>query len=156
MTAPVYSLPLDQATTALLELLRGTGRTVWDGAYGGDPTKPAYPYGILYALPGGSSDPFPDLGGRRLPVTLAFQVTAVSTVRNQCQATVRQFHDQVLARTAAGWVHDLPAPAGWECVDRTPDPVMPGVDRTGEPPRVVYSSPLRFALTYAPAQGVSP
>lgn len=151
MTAPVYSLPVDQVTTALLTLLRSTGRVVHDGAYNGDPTAPAYPYAILYSLLGGNSDPFPDLAGRRLPVVVSYQVTAVSNLRNQCEATTRLMRDRVLARNVDSWVYGLPEVPGWLCTDRRPDQVMPGVDRSGDPPRAIYSSPLRFTLTYQPA-----
>lgn len=150
VTAPVHSAPLDLVTTAVLELLRGTGRTVYDGAYAGDPTSPTYPYGVLYRIPGGSSDATPDLAMTRQSVTVAFQVTAVSSLRNQCEATTRLFRDRLMARDIGGWVHELTLPPGWACTNRSPDPTMPGVDRSGDPPRAIYSCPLRFQLTVTP------
>ena len=151
MSLPLYSPPLDQVTTAVLELLRGTGRTVWDGAYGGDPAQPAYPYGVLYRLTGGNSDPLPDLDADGDEVTVAYQVTAVSNLRNQCENTGVRFRDRVLARNTDGWVYGIAVPAGWQVIDRRPDPALPGIDRAGDPPRAVYSLPFRFALTIAPA-----
>ncbi|WP_157936891.1 hypothetical protein, partial [Geodermatophilus chilensis] len=139
MTAPALSPPLDQITTALLGLLRGTGRDVWDGAYGGDPTQPAYPYGILYRIPGGSSDATPDLSGTPRTQTVPYQVTTVSNLRNQCEHTARLFRDRLLARAPGGFLHPLPTLDGWACVDRRPDPAMPGIDRAGDHPTAVFS-----------------
>jgi hypothetical protein len=150
VTNPVYSAPLDLVTTAVLELLRTTGRTVYDGAYGGDPIKPIYPYSILYRIPGGSTDPFPDLDGNPREATVAYQVTTVSNLRNQCEATARLLHDRLLARTGSGYVYGLNMPTGWTDIDRRPDPAMPGIDRGGEPPAAIYSLPQRIYLTIAP------
>jgi hypothetical protein len=163
VTAP-YSPPLDVITTAVLQLMRATGRAVFDGAfsrvpdleqtnpvYAADPVNTQYPYGLLYQLPGGSSDPFPDLDLDLRATTIAFQVTAVSNVRNQCQAVARQFRDQVIARVDHGWVHDIAMPDGWRIAQRLPDPAAPGIDRAGDPPRVIHSCPVRFALTITPA-----
>ena len=160
LTPPTYSPPLDLVTTAALSQLRATGRVVFDSVYArvpelvtqnagyaADPMKPPYPYGIFYSLPGGSSDLTPDLAVSRKVVELAFQVTAVSNLRNQCQATGRLFRDRLLARTRDGFVHDLPMPTDWECTDRTPDGAMPGVDVSGDATSRVYSQPFRFYLT---------
>ena len=136
--------PVDEITTAVLDLLNASGFVVWDGAYGGSPTAPAYPYGVLYALFGGDSDPLPELDGRHDSVTLPFQVTSVSDRRNQCQALGARLRGQMLAGV-------LPVVAGWACVERRMDPVMPGVDRVGEPPNVVFSEPARYLLTYSPS-----
>lgn len=151
MTTPIHSAPLDLVTTAILGLLTGTGRTIYDAVYDGNPTRPPYPYGILYRLLGGSSDPFPDLGGDPQEDTLAYQVTAVSNLRNQCEATGRLFRDRILARDGTGWVYGLILPTGWVCIDRRPDPAMPGIDRAGDGAAAVYSLPLRFTVTIAPA-----
>jgi hypothetical protein len=164
VTAPTYSPPLDELTTAVLHLLRATGRAVFDGAfervaeleaedstYAADPVDTVFPYGVLYQLPGGSADPFPDLDLDLRSTTVPFQATAVSNVRNQCQFVARQFRDQLTARTAAGWTHDLAAPDGWQVIHRALDPAMPGVDRSGDPPRALYSCPVRFAFTITPA-----
>lgn len=152
MTTPTHSAPLDLVTTAVLNLLRGTGRTVYDGAYAGSPTQPAYPYAVLYRIPGGSSDPFPDLDANPREATVAYQVTAVSSLRNQCEATGRQLRDRVLTRNPDGtWLHPIAIPNGWQVIRRTPDDVLPGVDQTGQPPSAVFSTPFRFHITVAPS-----
>lgn len=150
MTTP-YSPPLDLVTTAVLELLRGTGRTVYDGAYAGDPLRPTYPYAVLYRIAGGSADPFPDLDANLREVTAAYQVTTVSNVRNQAEATGRLMRDRVLARAADGYLHPLAMPPGWACIGRRPDSAAPGIDRTGDHPNAIFSQPARFYLTITPA-----
>lgn len=154
MTAP-YSPPLDLVTTAALELLRGSAaergpRWLYDGAYDGDPLAPAYPYGILYRVPGGSADPMPDLDLDLRTVTVPYQVTTVSNVRNQCERAAGDFRDLLLARSGGGWAHELALPDGWACVDRRPDPAMPGIDRTGDYPTVIFTLPAKYLLTIAP------
>lgn len=161
MSIPVTSPPLDLITTGLLDFFAQSGRTGYDGAYTGDPVRPAYPYWILYSLAGGSADPMPDLDMDLTTVTAVWQVTAVSNLRNQAQRTRQTLRDLLLARTAdradrlyantAGWTYPLPMPTGWTCIQRTPDPALPGVDRAGEVPAAVFSAPFRFALTIAPA-----
>lgn len=161
VTTPIASPPLDAITTALLDLFKGTGRTVHDGAYSGDPIAPAYPYAILYSTAGGSADPIPDLDKRSDEITATWQVTAVSNRRNQAELTRRQLRDRLLARhlehpdqtyaNTAGWVYPIACPAGWQIVDRNPDPAMPGVDRTGDVPAAIFSAPLLFTLTVVPA-----
>lgn len=150
MTNPALSAPLDLVTTAVLEMLRASGRTVYDGAYTGDPTSPAYPYGLLYRLTGGSSDATPDLDADPQTVTVAYQATAVSNYRNQCEQTGRVFRDRVIGRSGGGWAYPLTLPAGWVCVDRRADLSMPGIDRTGNEPSPVFSLPFRFTLTISP------
>jgi hypothetical protein len=149
VTTPAVSAPLDQITTALLNLLNASSRKVWDGAYGGSPTAPTYPYGILYRIAGGTSDFTPDLGDSRPTVVVPYQVTAVSNVRNQCEQTGRVFRDRILARTRDGFTYPLAMPDGWACTDRRPDPVMPGIDRTGDVPNAIFTLPARFYLTIA-------
>ena len=147
MTNPVYSVPLDLVTTAVLTLLRSTGRALHDGAYTGSPTAPAYPYAIVYRIAGGNSDVTPDLAASLRTVTVVYQVTAVSNLRNQCEATTRLFRDRLLARNRDGWVYGLDMPDGWACVDRRPDPAMPGIDRSGDHPQAIYAQPARYSLT---------
>lgn len=151
MTNPVLSPPLDLITTAVLDLLNASSRKVWDGAYGGSPTAPAYPYGVLYRIPGGSSDATPDMSGDPRTVIVPYQVTAVSNLRNQCEATARVFRDRLLARIPGGFLYPLAMPEGWRCTDRRPDPAMPGIDRTGDTPNAIYSLPARFYLTITSA-----
>jgi hypothetical protein len=156
-----YSPPLDLFTTALLGLFATSGRTIYDGAYAGDPTSPAYPYGILFSLPGGSAEPFPDLDLDRTAVTAVWQVTAVSKLRNQAEAAARVFRDLLCARTvehpeqlyanSAGWAYPITAPPGWQVITRTPDAALAGVIRTGDTPNAVFSAPFKFSLTIAPA-----
>lgn len=158
------SAPLDEVTTAVLGLLRGTGRPVFDSGYtrdpqlagsdrryAADPVKPPYPYGILYRIPGGSADATPDLGISMRDVTVAFQVTAVSNYRNQCEFTGRQFRDRIFDRELGGWKYSIAMPDGWFCTARLIDPVLPGVDQAGQQPTVTYSQPSRFYLTVARA-----
>jgi len=145
------SAPLDLVTTAVLTLLRGTGRTVYDAVYAGDPLKPPYPYGLLYRLPGGSADATPDLAMSLRDVTVPYQVTAVSNLRNQCEHAGREFRDRIFARELGGWKNPLPMPDGWTCTARLIDPVMPGVDQAGTQPNVVFSQPFRFYLTVSPS-----
>lgn len=152
VTLPVYSAPLDAVTTAVLELFRATGRDVWDGAYGGDPLKPRYPYHLLYRIAGGSSDPFPDLAGNPMAVTVAYQLTTVGKRRNECENAARSARDRFLARTPGGFVYGLAMPPGWADAARAPDPVMPGIDRSGEHPTAIYSLPQRLYLTVAPTE----
>ena len=151
MTNPIYSPPVDQVTTAVLGLLNTTGRTVYDGAYGGDPTSPAYPFGILYSLAGGSTDALPDLDDERQHITLAYQVSTVSNLRNQCEATARLFHDRLTARRDGSHVYALPMPTGWVCINRRADPAQPGTDPDGTPPARVFTRPARYLLTITPA-----
>lgn len=152
MTIPAYTPPLDEVTTALLDLFRLSSRTIFDGAYGGDAVKPVYPYGILYAVAGGVADPMPDLDKRGDEITAAWQATAVSKLRNQAQQLQRVLRDLLLARDGAGgWLYPITVPAGWVCVDRSADPVPGGVDRAGDPPNAIFSAPFRFTLTLAPA-----
>lgn len=150
MTA-AYSAPLDEVTTAVLTLLRTGTRDVWDGVYAGDPLAPGYPYHLLYRIAGGNSDAMPDLDLDLRVTTVAFQVSTVATLRNQCEHAAREARDLLLGRTPTGWATDLDLPAGWQCIDRRPDPAMPGVDRVGEPPLAVYTQPARYLLTIAPA-----
>ena len=161
VSVPAYSPPLDAVTTALLDFFRQSGRTIHDAVYKGDPSSPAFPYGILYSLPGGTADPFPDLDADYTAVTAVWQVTAVSKLRNQAERTARVFRDLLLARTrdhpdqsygnASGWRYELPMPSGWQCVDRAPDPMPAGVVRTGDTPNAIFTAPFKFALTLAPA-----
>lgn len=164
VTLPVYSAPLDQVTTAVLWLLRGAGHAVFDGvyarvpdlaaqdpAYAANPLKPAYPYSILYRIPGGSSDPFPGLDGDPREATLAYQLTTVSNYRNQCEYAARAARDRYLARTGSGYVYGLAMPDGWTDIGRRPDPATPGIDRPGDTPNAVFSLPQRFTLTIAPS-----
>lgn len=160
MTVPAASPPLDEMTTALLDLFRQSKRTVYDGAFGGDPAAPGYPYAVLYSVPGGSADPMPDLDADYSTVTAVWQVTAVSGLRNQAQQTARVFRDLLLARApdrpdqlygnTARWRYDLPAPRGWQVVDRRPDLALAGVIRTGDTPTAIFSAPFKFALTITP------
>lgn len=149
------SLPLDRVTTAVLTLLRGTAERdkpqwVYDGAYTGDPVKPPYWYSILYQLPGGSIDPMPDLDANRNEITVVFQDTVVSNLRNSAQAGARIHHDRLLDRTPGGlWSHPLDLPEGWRDIDRRPDSTVPGVDRAGSKPAAVFNLPQRFYLTFA-------
>lgn len=145
-----YFAPLDAMTTALLDLLRTSGRDVYDGAYGGDPLAPAYPYHVLYRIAGGSADPIPTLDLDLRVMTVAYQVTTVAQVRNQCENAALALRELLLARTATGWANDLPLADGWQVVHRAPDPAMPGVDRTGDYPAVLYNQPARYLLTIAP------
>lgn len=158
------SAPLDEVTTAVLGLLRGTGRPVFDSGYtrdpqlagsdrryAADPVKPPYPYGILYRIPGGSADATPDLGISMRDVTVAFQVTAVSNYRNQCEYAAREARDRLLARAPGGWAYPLLLPTGWVCVDRRPDPAMPGIDRVGNYPNAIFNAPARYLITVTPA-----
>lgn len=145
-----YFPPLDEMTTALLELLRTGGRTVYDGAYGGDPLAVTYPYSILYQIPGGAADAIPTLDLDLRVMTVAYQVTTVSNLRNQCQNAAGQIRDLLLARTSSGWANDLPLASGWQVIHRAPDAALPGIDRTGEYPAVLYNQPARYHLTIAP------
>ena len=152
MSIPVASPPLDEITTALLDLFGLTGRTVYDGDYDGDPVKPAYPYAVLYSIPGGSADPMPDLDKRGDEVTASWQVSCVSNYRNQAQQLARACHDLVAARTGpgSGWAYPIAVPAPWTCTDRTAEQPA-GVIRTGQTPNAIFTAPLRFTLTIAPA-----
>ncbi len=143
MTGPLTP-PLDLITTAVLELLRTGGRTVYGAAYTGDPHNPPYPYDVLYQLPGGSADPFPSLDDRHNEATLVFQVTAVSNLRNQAQWAARAARDLMVGGSP------LPMPDGWVCIHRRPDPAMPGVDRAGLEPNTIYTVPARYLITVAP------
>lgn len=138
------SAPLDRITTALLTLLRTTGRTVYDAVYAGDPTKPAYPYAVLYVLDGGDSDATPDMGFTRSDVIVPYQITTVSSLRNQAQAVGRQLRDTFLTG-------ELVIPDGWLCTLRDLDPVMPGIDRVGENPTATFNHHQRVFLTVSPA-----
>lgn len=150
MTAP-YSAPLGQVTTALRDFFAALGHDVWDGAYGGDPLIPAYPYYVLYAVPGGSSDPIPTLDLDLRAKTAAWQLTAVSNLRNQAQDAAGRAYDLLVARTGDGWAHEPSWPDGWQCIRREPADELPGVIRTGEYPAAIYSQPVPFQLTLAPA-----
>lgn len=151
VSIPAYTPPLDDVTTALLDLFRLADGTVYDGAYNGNPVKVAYPYRILYPIPGGSSDPFPDLDLDRRAVTASWQLTAVSNYRNQAERTARISRDLLLARADGDWLYPIDAPDGWQILTRRPDDVMPGVLRSGDAPTAVWSAPIRFTLTLAPA-----
>lgn len=147
MTAPTVA-PWDAVTTALLRLLEGAGRPIFDGVYGGDPTAPPYWYGILYAVGGGDSDALPDLDGVHGAQTGAWQVSCVGSSRTQAQAAARILTGRVLARTAdGGWAHPLTLPPPWQVVDRRLDDGTPGVDRQVDPPRTVFVVPARLLLT---------
>lgn len=156
MTGPLTP-PLDLITTAVLDLLDTPARKVWDGAYGGPPIITNTAYGILYAVAGGDANPFPDLDDRNDTVTATYQVTAVSRYRNQCQQAARAFRDLMVGKVGSAgpnfvwtYAHPLDMPAGWTCIDRRPDPGLPGVDRTGEHPNALFTSPARYLLTIAP------
>lgn len=150
MTNPVLSAPLDVITTNVINLLKTTGRPVYDGVYGGNPTSPTFPYAIAYQLPGGNADATPDMGATLQTVTAVFQVTSVSNVRNQCQNTTRQMRDRLIGRAEGDWAYELAMPAGWVCTAREPDSVLPGVDRQGDPPTAIYSQSARYLLTFSP------
>jgi hypothetical protein len=135
----------------VLTLLRGSGRTIWDGAYAGSPVAPAYPYAILYRIAGGSSDATPDMSGDPRTIVVPYQVTTVSNLRNQCEQTARVLRDRLLARTPGGFTVPAAMPDGWRCVDRRPDPAMPGIDRSGDTPNAIFSLPARYLLTITPA-----
>lgn len=151
MTVPAYFAPLDEVTSALLDLFKLSGREVYDGRYDGDPVRPAYPYGILYSVPGGNADPMPTLDLDRRTATGAWQVTAVSNYRNQAQRTAGMFRDLLTARSGSGWVYPLTVPDGWVCIARDTDAVVPGVDSAGLVPNAIYSAPVPFTVTIAPA-----
>jgi hypothetical protein len=164
VTAPLTP-PIDLITTAVLTLLRTTERVVFDGGYApvpelvaqnagyaANPVRPTYPYAILYSLAGGDTDPMPDLDDRRDTVTLAYQVTSVSSLRNQCQQTGRVLRDRLVGKTPGGhYAHELVMPDGWVCIARRPDYVTPGIDRTGDTPTAIYTEPARYLLTITPA-----
>jgi hypothetical protein len=144
--------PLDLITTAVLGLLRTGGRTVWDAVYGGSATTPGFPYDILYPLLGGDSNPMPTLDDRNDTVTVPYQVTSVSNLRNQAQRQARVARDLLIGRApSGGYATPLLMPDGWTCVHRAPDPVMPGVDRAGDNPNAIFTAPARYLLTIAPA-----
>lgn len=150
MTAPLTP-PLDLIDTAVLTLLRTGGRTVYDGAFGGNAVTPAYPYDILYGLLGGSSDPMPDLEDRNDEITLPYQVTSVSSLRNQARRTARVARDLLIGRNPAGaHVTPMVMPTGWVCIRRAADPAMPGVDRTGDTPNAIFTVPARYLITVTP------
>ena len=163
LTSAVSSPPLDEFTTAILTLLRGDAvergaRWVYDGAYDGDPLRPAYPYAVLYRIPGGSSDVTPDMADSPHTVTAVWQVTTVGRFRNQVERAAQAAHDRLVGRARApglnqpwAYAHPLAMPPGWVCTERRPDPSMPGIDRSGEHPNAVFSLPARFHLTIAPA-----
>ena len=144
--------PLDLVTTAVLELLRGADRPVYDGAFDGDPLAPDYWYSILYAVPGGDADAMPDLDDENDTVTVPFQVSTVSDLRNEAQAGARVLHDRLLARSRVrdDWAFPLVMPDGWQCIGRRPDPSLPGVERTGAPPNAIFTVPARYLLTISP------
>lgn len=155
VSIPALSPPLDEITTALLDLLDLSGFTRageqgWDGAFGGNPKSPIYPYWILYAIPGGVADPMPDLDMRLDETTAVWQVTAVSPFRNQAQRLARVCRDLVLGRNDHGFVYPIAVPFGWEIADRQPDAAHAGVMRAGDPPNAIFSAPIRFTLTVAP------
>lgn len=154
---PAASPPLDEITTALLDLFDLSGRTRadgqgFDGDYDADPVKPAFPYWVLYSIPGGSADPMPDLDKRGDEVTAVWQLSAVSKFRNQAQQLARACHDLVVARTGpgVGWAYPIVIPAGWVCTDRTAGQPA-GVVRTGQTPNAIYTAAVRFTLTICPA-----
>lgn len=136
--------PLDLVTTAVLELLRGAGRPVYDGAYTGDPARPPFWYSILYRLTGGSSDPLPDLDDSYDEVTAPYQVTAVADRRNQAEAASRILRDRLLTGP-------LVMPDGWACIRVRPDDATPGVDRSGTEPNAIFTVPARYLITVARA-----
>jgi hypothetical protein len=139
LTAPL-SAPLHLVTTALLDMLRTGDRTVYDGAYQGDPLRPKYPYAVLYALDGGDSDWTPDLADSRRDVVVVHQITSVSNLRNQAQAIGQQHRDRFLAG-------ELAMPAGWVCSHRDLDRTVPGIDRVGDNPTAVYNHHQRVLMT---------
>jgi hypothetical protein len=143
--------PLDLVTTAVLALLRTGGRTVYDGAFRGDPMAPSYPYDVLYAVPGGSSDPFPDLEDDSDEVVVPYQVTSVSDLRNQAQWQARQARDLLVGRGGGAYATPFAMPAGWACVRRWSDAGLPGVIRTGDHPNAIFSVPARYLLAVVPA-----
>ena len=157
------SPPLDEFTTAILELLRGDAVEqgpgwVYDGVYGGDPLDPAYPHHLLYRVPGGNADTTPDLADSRASVTAVWQVTTVGRYRNQCERAAQAAHDRLVGRIRDEgldkpwrYAHPLPAIGGWQVTERRPDPAMPGIDRAGDHPNAVFSLPARFYLTIARA-----
>lgn len=148
MTAP-YSVPVDEVTTAVQRLVETLDRPTYDAVYAGDPLTPIYPYYIVFQVPGGNPDPIPTLDLDLRSSTLAFQVTAVSDLRNQAQNAGRRAHDLFFARDDSGWLHDLVLPDGWQCLQRIPGQPA-GVIRTGEHPAAVFSQPVPFQLTLAP------
>lgn len=143
LTAPI-SAPLHLVTTALLTLLRTSTRTVYDGAYQGDPTRPSYPYCVVYALDGGDSDWTPDLADSRQDVVVVHQITTVSNLRNQAQAVGQQLRDVFLRG-------ELVMPAGWLCTRRDLDRTVPGVDRVGDNPTAVFNHHQRVLMTISRA-----
>lgn len=151
MNVPAVSPPLDEVTTALLDLFALTGRTGYDGAYGGNPVQPGYPYWILFAIPGGSADPFPDLDLDLSTVTAVWQVSAVSNYRNQAQQLARMCRDLILGRGDSDWLYPISVPSGWQVTARMPDPALAGVIRSGDAPTAVWTAPVRFNLTIARA-----
>ena len=142
MTAP--SAPLYLVTTALLTMLRTAGRTVYDGAYQGDPTQPSYPYAVLYALDGGDSDFTPDLAESRRDVVVVHQITSVSNLRNQAQAIGQAHRDRFLTG-------ELNLPEGWICTRRDLDRTVPGIDRVGNNPTAVFNHHQRVLMTISRA-----
>jgi hypothetical protein len=162
VTTPILSPPLDEVTTALLTLLRGTGRPVFRSAYAGDgtgdgvndanPISPPYWYAILYRILGGDADPLPSLDDDGRTTTVAYQVTVVSDRPDQVEKAARIVRDRVLGKApSGGWAYPLTLPAGWVCARRAPDSVTPGIDPTGEAPNRVFSLPQRFLLTITAA-----
>jgi hypothetical protein len=138
MTAP--SAPLNLVTTALLNMLRAGERTVYDGAYQGDPVRPKYPYAVLYALEGGDSDFTPDLAESRRDVVVVHQITSVSSLRNQAQDLGQRHRDRFLTG-------QLVLPDGWQCTRRDLDRTVPGIDRVGDNPTAVFNHHQRVLMT---------
>lgn len=98
---------LQYVMLALIQALdEGTGHLWGDGvAPGPVNATPTYPYGIVYAIPGGTVE-----GGAGRPAGRAvemIQLTSVGRTRLEAQNLAGLAFDVMVGRTGSGWSHEI-------------------------------------------------
>lgn len=103
------ALRLEGVTDALIAALAaGTGRPWGDGvAPGPQNAPPPYPYGLVYAIPGGTTEG--DAGHPDSIATQVFQLTAVGRVRWEAENLGMRARGVILDRDGSGWAWPIDA-----------------------------------------------
>lgn len=109
MADPGDTPRLTAVTDALLKALAdATGRLWGDGvAPGAENATPAYPYGVVYSIAGGSTGG--DAGNPDGTAVQAFQLTSVGRTRLEAEHLAARARGVVLDRDGSGFAHPIDA-----------------------------------------------
>lgn len=141
-----------EVTDALLAMLNAG---LPNGVDAGDHRAPepiAYPYVILYAVPGGRYTG-PPLVAPYSDAWFVYQISSVGERRDQAQRTADTVRNLMVGHdlTTGALATALNLPAGWRVCARLQEATPPGVEPEGEPPNQVFTVPEQFTIVVTPA-----